>query len=483
MNARTVLFCLALWPLQATANPGPSFVDCTLTGPQGAGEVEAECARVRVPENRDRAGGPSIELLFARIPAVSRSPLPDPLVLLAGGPGQAASEVYPQVAAALSLLNRKRDIWLIDQRGTGGSSPMDCELPEESLFAAPDPAMQRRIATDCHDQLLAEGRDPSRYTTTDYIADLEQMRVAMGVEQINLYGGSYGTRVGLEYLRRHPGAIRGAVLDGVVPPELALGQDHAANLDRALALAFSHCREVPSCARRFGDPAAALTRLREVLRANPVSLPVRHPRTAAPETVELNHDVLAVVARLYAYAPETVALLPLLLDEALQGRGEALVAQAQMVAESLNDAIAMGLSMAVSCSEDAFRIHDDPADAPRLMGQAMTGALREQCAQWSTRPPPDEFTKPVRSDAPVLLLSGEWDPVTPPRYGEQVLAGLPNGRHLVAAGQGHIVLQRGCMPELVTDFVNNLDAASLEADCLSALGPPAFFIDHNGPTP
>ena len=143
----------------------------------------------------------------------------------------------------------------------------------------------------------------------------------------------------------------------------------------------------------------------------------------------------------------------------------------------------MGLSMAVSCSEDAHRVRNDPQDAQRLMGQSMTQALIQQCADWPTRPSPTGFEQPLVSEVPVLLLSGEWDPVTPPRYGERVLEGLVNGRHLVAPGQGHIVLPRGCISRLAAEFVDGLAPAELDDSCLASLGPPPFFIDHNGPTP
>ena len=237
MNKRLFLICAVAWPTLAPAMSNPNFTPCTLTGTTPGVSVEAECSRWVVPENREQPDGRTIELLFARVPAVSKSPRPDPVVLLAGGPGQSATETYPQLAGAFARLNRTRDIWLIDQRGTGGSNPLDCPYPKETMFATPDPALISGIARDCRERLEREGNDLARYTTTDYIADLEQLREAMGVAELNLYGGSYGTRVGLEYLRRHPSAIRSAVLDGVVPPDLGLGQDHASNLDATLAQA------------------------------------------------------------------------------------------------------------------------------------------------------------------------------------------------------------------------------------------------------
>ncbi len=491
MPMRTRLFfCVALLlpaPLYAAEGAPPSardgFEDCRVSLPDGLQEYRARCRHFRVPvDHADPAAG-QLSLFMAKVPARRADPEPDPLVLLAGGPGQAATEVWPSLREALERINRDRDIWLLDQRGTGGSSPLDCDFgPATSLFEATEAEMSQAIA-GCRAQLQAEGRALQHFTTSDMIADLEFVRQALGAPRLNLYGGSYGTRVGLEYLRRHPHAVRSAMLDGVVPPELALGQDHARNLDRALTLAFAACAADSACGGRFGDPARTLSRLRERLRRSAPTLRIHAPRSHEPLERPLTHDVLAVVLRLYAYAPESIALLPLLIDEADQDRLEPLLAQSLMLAEAMNATIQVGLAMSVSCSEDAFRLRNDPADQARLLGQSLTAMLIRECRQWPTKAPPPGFTEALESDVPVLLLSGQWDPVTPPRYAEQVARTLSRVRHLVAPGQGHIVIGRGCMPKLAAAFVDTADPDVVDPQCLTALRPAPFYLNYNGPRP
>jgi pimeloyl-ACP methyl ester carboxylesterase len=199
------------------------------------------------------------------------------------------------------------------------------------------------------------------------------------------------------------------------------------------------------------------------------------PRRHTPREELLSEDLLKAVVRLFAYAPESVALLPLLLHEADQGRPQALMAQAQLLIDSLEDQLAHGMELSVLCTEDAPFLRRRPEDAATLLGESGQELAEAQCAVWPRGELAADFKQPVRAQTPVLLLSGEHDPVTPPRYAAEVAADLPNSRQLLAPGQGHIVLNRGCMPRLVRRFVELLQPAALDAACLEALdGLPAF---------
>ena len=199
--------------------------------------------------------------------------------------------------------------------------------------------------------------------------------------------------------------------------------------------------------------------------------------------VPLSADTLAAVVRLFSYGRDSASLLPLVLDEARQGRPQMLASQAAILLDAMAEGIYHGMQLSVSCSEDMPRLRADPDDAQRVLGDGLTHFMRLQCAQWPTKPIAADFHEPVRVDVPTLLLSGEWDPVTPPSYGDIVAAELPNARHLVLPGQGHIVMRAGCMPELIEEFVSVASSQSLQAECLDSLGPPAVFLSTTGTAP
>ena len=405
--------------------------------------------------------------------------MPDPVLMLAGGPGQSALEAFPAAVTAFREVLRDRDVLLVDQRGTGGSHALACPEPDATAGADPfgDPAAARRFAESCLAGLEADVRF---YSTSDAVLDLEEVRAAIGATRLNLVGVSYGTRVALEYLRRHPDRIRTVVLDGVVPPELALGADHARNLERALDAHFATCEADATCRSLYGSPRARLDALLEELRREPQMVRFRDPLSDVWREEPLTPDAVASVVRLYAYVPQLAAMLPRSLAEAAAGRPEVLMAQAAMIQDLVGEQITYGMQLSVICTEDADRLRIDPADADTLLGNAFVASLLAQCEVWPRGRRPADFNDPVRSERPVLLLSGQLDPVTPPRYGAAVVRHLPNGRHLVAPGQGHNVFGNGCAPLLMGRFIASADAKALDADCLQQLAPPPPFVGSFG---
>ena len=459
---------------------GITFEPCTLAAPGSPAAVSAYCGRLPVAENRAAPDGRSIELAVAFVASRSKQPLPDPVFMLAGGPGQSALESYPAIAGAFGDILRNRNVVLVDQRGTGRSHPLACQPPDgdPSGAAEPaDPAAARRLAEQC---LATLDADPRFFTTSDAVLDLEAVRTAIGAEQLNLVGISYGTRVALEYLRRHPGRTRTVVLDGVVPPDLALGAEHARNLETALDAHFALCEKDPACSRQYGSPRASLDRLLEEVRAQPRLVRYRDPLTDATREDRLTPATVSGLVRMYAYVPLLATMLPRILAEAGAGRPEMLMAQARMIESLAGEQIAQGMQLSVICAEDADRLRVDPADDGTLMGTDFVASLLAQCEVWPRGRRPADFDAPVHSDKPVLLLSGEFDPVTPPRYGEAVLRHLPNGRHLVGRGQGHNVMAAGCAPRLMARFVTDADAKDLDAGCLEQLAPPPPVLGAYG---
>lgn len=483
----TALLLLALWlPAAPVAgNPALQLADCTLEAEDRSLVLDAQCAPLRVAENPAQPNGPQIDLYFAQVPARSREPALDPIVYIAGGPGQAASESFHLIYPVLNALNGQRPLWILDQRGTGRSAPLRCEMSAQEWVQLEDDSAVT-LARQCRETLEAKGHDLRWYGTPEAVEDLEQLRLAMGAPQLNLVAGSYGTRVAQEYMRRYPQAVRTAVLDGLVPPELALGEAHARNLERVLDLLAAHCAERADCTDRFGDLRATLAEVHETLNAgrdSAATLTIPAPRSGEPLDLPMTGDLLAAVVRLFSYGADSISLLPLVVDQAAVGRLQLLASQAAMLLEAMGDGIYHGMQLSVSCSEDLPRLQPDPADAERLLGNALTHFMALQCAQWPTKPVPASFSEPLKVPVPTLLLSGEWDPVTPPAYGEQVAGLLSASRHLVAPGQGHIVMRRGCAPDLVDTFVKTADAQALDAECLQELGPPAIFLTTTGTAP
>jgi len=330
---------------------------------------------------------------------------------------------------------------------------------------------------------VQEKADPRYYTTTIAAHDLEAVRQALGAPQFDLVGVSYGTRMAQQYLLRYPDGVRSLVLDSVAPNELVLGAEFAENLETALKAQFSLCTKTPACAKAFPDPYASLIRLRDELRAKPQTYEFRDPVTFAPTHKRLDDYALAGLVRLFAYSPETAALLPLSIAEGLKGNYAPLAGQSQLLTGDLSELRDNGMQISVICAEDADLLTPRPQDKDTVLGTALIDVIRTQCEVWPRGARPDDFHAPLKSDKPILVLEGEFDPVTPPRYGEQLLKGLTNARLLVAKGQGHNVIGRGCIPRLVADFVDRLAPKDLDTHCADVLGPTPAYIDFNGAAP
>jgi pimeloyl-ACP methyl ester carboxylesterase len=474
-------------PVPATPGRPSSFRPCRLEHPTGIVAFPAECATLRVPEDPQRTAGRTIELAIARVAAISRRKSADPLFLVAGGPGMGTQAMYPMVAAAFARIGRDRDLVLLDQRGTGRSASLACELGEDDLDDG-DPAQVSALTQRCLASLRGAGRDVRPYTTSVAVQDLERVRAALGYERINLYGVSYGTRVAQHYLRRFPQRVRSVVLDGVVPPGLALGPAMALDAEAALARILARCRTDAACRAAFGDPTTDYRALRAALAAAPVALTVADPATGTPRALRFGARHLAAVLRLASYADAQASLLPMALHEAQAKRNfTPLAGLFLMSSDGLRDSLAYGMHNTVVCSEDLPFVDAGAVDRARLaatyLGTAMLDSLRAICGAWPTGPVDADFRDPLSSDVPVLLLSGSDDPVTPPAGADVALRGLARARHLVVDGHGHGQVGVECMDRVLADFLREADPARLDATCVAKARPAPFFTSPSGPPP
>jgi pimeloyl-ACP methyl ester carboxylesterase len=441
-----------------------AFHSCTLAPDLGVQTVDAQCSTLEVPENHAAPNGRKISLAIAWIPARGEAE-PDPVFMIAGGPGQSALESYPGIAPAFAETNKKRNIVLVDQRGTGSSHRLICKDTEGRSAVVEDEtaglAGARDFAAKCAG-ILSKDTDLRFYSTTDAIQDLDVVRRAIGADTINLMGVSYGTRVAQQYAMRYPQHTRTVTIDGVVPNSLVLGNEHARNLEASLNLQFGRCGQDPGCKDKLGDPRERLNTLMAKLAKDPPMVSFRDAITGEARQEKLTPGHIAILARMFAYAPQAAGLLPLELNEAAQGRYEPIMALSNLLDSTISGQIMHGMQLSVICTEDVGEMKVNEADRNSLLGVDMINAMQAQCAVWPKGERPANFRQPLAGKVPVLILSGEFDPVTPPRYGDEVARSLPNSRHLVVRGQGHNVLPVGCMPKLFAAFIASADAKCLD---------------------
>jgi len=460
--------------------------DCRINAGPGHPGIKARCGTMLRPENPDDPGSPDITLRIAVVPALNLNPENDPIVPIAGGPGQGSVEFYAAYRGAFEPLRRNRDILLVDQRGTGESSRMDCPIDDDVILFESEFSLEDTLQfiSDCLDDLP---HDPRYFTTSVAVTDLEAVRVALGYAKLNLYGVSYGTRVAQHFARRYPDSTRTVVIDGVVPPQVSLGPEIATESQKAVDNILARCVEDPACNERFPEIEASFARIVAELRVAPVDIVVPNPNTGRMEALSFGEAQLAGAVRLLAYNPATIALLPLFIHEAAEGNWVPLGAQFMMTALQMSDALALGMHNAVMCTEDMPFLDRTTIDYTGIetsyMGSFQLETLEAMCEIWPAGPIDDEFKVPLATDLPVLLLSGDADPITPPRYAKLAAVDMTNFLPLEGRHQGHGQIAVGCTSRLIADFVDAADPAVIDAACMERNFVMPFFLDFSGPAP
>lgn len=464
------------------------FREC-LVSSQGM-DRKVQCAWYEVAENPQAQDGNKIRLFVARLPAKRHvKHINDPVLFIAGGPGQAASESYLFADHIWESLAKNRDFYLIDQRGTGYSNYMGCDdlLNNEQLVNMDyDSEKVKQLARDCVAMLPGDARF---YTTDITVQDFDELRSALGIEKWNLLGVSYGTRVATHYMRSFPKSVRTVVLDSVVPPQHILGSEIAARSQQTLDVLFERCETNSQCHERMPELRKNVEALLSKLDDDPVSIRVENFKTGKIEDMTFTREHLVTLVRMYLYNPRTLALLPPMLHEAAQNGNYSPIARAATnTAENLQNSMATGLHNGVMCTEEYpyyENISEDEKDASRssYMGMDLIQLMQDVCSVWPQGETIAAMKEPLISDIPTLLLSGEFDPITPPAYAEKTLQTLSNARHLVLKGQGHFVSGTGCTPHLVEKFVTDASSASLNTRCLDRISAAPLYLNFNGAAP
>lgn len=481
--AAVALAVLALNAVGARADalePARELSDCHVPGIAHG----VKCGVLQRLLDPARPQGPVIDVHYVVVPAMARRKLPDAVFLLAGGPGQSAIGVAPQVMALFSRLNNRRDIVFVDQRGTGRSAPLDCpDEGRESLVDQADRDRQLERLMQCKAALsklpyIHSESDLGFFTTTLAVQDLEAVRLQLGGPRIDLVGISYGTRAGLEYTRQFPAAVRRSVLDAVAPPDMVLPASFSTDGQAALDALLRSCTQQPAC-------QAAYPRLQADWHALLASLPkpvtATQPLFGTPEQLLLTRDIVLGAVRGALYAPSTASALPAAITDAAAGRYDALIGVGSMLTSTRKGSqIAMGMHFSVVCAEDAPRLAGSTDTPGADFGNDFEALYRRVCAHWPRGAVPPAFYEVPRTTSPTLLFSGGIDPATPPRHGERIATALGAlAHHVVVPNAGHGVLGIGCARDLVFRFIDAADdAAALAIDtaCVASIPRPGVFI-------
>ena len=476
--AAASLALAACHPVDTAPRPALALEACRLPGVDDA----ARCGTFDVWEDRTAKKGRRIGINVAVVPARIRTHEPDPVFVFAGGPGQGAVALASDVMPLFSRLNDLRDIVFIDQRGTGASHPLDCDEGEDSpLQSVFEDALPEDLVKKCLAQLDA---DPRQYVTSIAVEDIDDVRAALGYAKVNLWGGSYGTRVELEYLRRHGEHVRSMVLDGVAPATMKLPLSFVADGDAALAKLVGDCAADALCRLTYPDLRGTIESLRSRLARRPVRAAIQDPRTGERETIDVTENVFLSGLFRPLYVAELASLLPFGIASAARGDFNPLLAQNLEFADDVSENLSLGMHLAIVCSEDIPLVTPaDLAAADRsFFGRALVNDFVRACRDWPRGPVPADYYTPVASNVPALVLSGGIDPATPPRHAEQVVATLPNARHLIAPHLGHGVSLHGCAPHLVEDFIRKGSAATLDGSCLAKIPRPLYMLPLGAPS-
>jgi pimeloyl-ACP methyl ester carboxylesterase len=440
-------------------------------------EQRAECGRFTVFEDRAAGAGRTLALRVT----VVRSPAPkpaEPVVFLAGGPGEPGHGLIGLARGALLPVLEARDFVFVDVRGSGDSGRIDCDKPG----LASDPAV---IFTDlfpvdllqaCREELAARA-DLRLYTTELAVDDLDDLRRALGHERVLAWGGSYGTRLALTWLQRHPASLAGAVLDGVAPAQNAIGLHFARDAQAALDRALAACRSDAVCTAAAPDPSGDLAQLLRRLDAGEATGTVRPADGGPAVTVRLSRGHFGYAVRGMLYDPRNVPQLAAWIHQAAASGDFSVFAQAYYDRDvSLWPYLAIGDYLSVVCTEDVPRYREEDivtATAGTFLGDYLVRQYRQACAVWPRGEVSEAFYEPIAADVPVLLLSGAYDPSTPPRWAELAAGHLPVSLHVVLSNGAHGAVRSECGGALTRRFLTTASLDGLDRSCADQ-GPLRF---------
>ena len=427
-------------------------------------------------EDRKTRRGRKINLHITILPATGPEHAPDPIFFLAGGPGQAATSLAAMLAS--SPLRRNRDIVLVDQRGTGRSNPLQCNLSGslDDLQGYLDELFSLDALQKCREE-LQKIADLRLYTTPIAMDDLNEVRQALRYDKINLMGGSYGTRAALVYMRRHPESVRAAVIKGVAPIAFTNPLHHARGAQDSLDLIFEECLKDTECNRAFPNLKTKFDAIAARLKKGAVDVSISHPTTRKPALVKLSYDAFAEGLRVMTYSSSATRLVPLMIDLAYGGNYGPFTERALASNRALREQLHFGMLLSVVCAEDVPRIDPkriEQETAGTYLGDVRVRGQMAVCDIWPRGEVPASYGQPVRASTPTLVISGKFDPVTPPRWGAEAARHLPNSLHVITPN--HHDLSGPCIDSMTEQFLASASVKGLDTSCAKMMRRQTFRL-------
>ncbi len=477
---RRLFFCLSLGlsSLASAQDAGPAL---TLTPCRVPGtNLDARCGTLPVPEDRGKVAGRKIALRVLLLPATGPKPATDPIVPVPGGPGGSVIASAAGWARILSEARAERAILFVDPRGTGESEVLDCDLDDArghlgGYFRDFMPLDRVRA---CRAE-LEKRVDLTAYSTESIADDLEAVRAALGFPALNLYGVSGGTRQAQVYLARYPARVRSLVLGGVLAPGFRLPLNYAKDGQQAFDSLAAACRADSACQRAYPRFAEQFDLVLQRLAASPARVAIARPN-GITDTVTVTKDIFAEQIRTQLYNPFKAANLPYVVSQG--AAGDFLPFTETVVpgrTQQPADGIAIGHFLAITCTEDLPRIEENEVareTAGTFLGDYRVRQQQRACAEWPrARLSPGHFTAAVRN-VPTLFISGDADPVTPPRWAEAAAKYLPNSISLVWHGGGHVPLNNACAERIAARFIATASPRGLDTACIADFRRPAFVV-------
>jgi pimeloyl-ACP methyl ester carboxylesterase len=440
-------------------------------------EIPVACVTIDVPRDYDRPEEGTLALAAVIVPASTGRPAPDPLLVLAGGPGQSATSLAGPLAPLLTNARRQRDVILFDVRGTGLSEPLPCAIPKARVSAAHDAPPSsflemRAVAARCLSEL---GDRVLHHTALEIVKDIERFRAARGYERLNLWGGSFGTRIAQHYVRAHGERVRAVVLDAVAPVGMSILATGARTPDAALERMLEACRVDAACAAAFPALSAELARLLAEASGSAIRRPAIDPVTGAAGVTAFDYFTLTNTIRVALYSRVTTELLPFAISSAAAGRLAPLLGIAG--AMSSDASLSLGAQLSMLCAED-WALAREGGSAARTGGFMRDGYYEifdEGCELWPSETLPASMQQPFTSDVPVLAISGEWDPVTPPELAEQALRQFKTSTHVVVPRGFHTNSHDPCVARIVASFLDDPIAGGRDHACVDATAALGFM--------
>ena len=441
-------------------------------------DEEVRCGRYEVYENRAARKGRKIGLNIVVLPAKGPKVAADPLVFLAGGGVAPATSYAPFLNDAYANLRRQRDIFLVDQRGTGGSNPLECDLSTDPANAEyRDEGRFLAAVRRCRGELEKKA-DLRYYTTPIAMDDLDEVRGWLGYPRLNLFGVSYGSTAAMVYVRQHPERARTVALQGVVPIDVPMWLEAPRSSQQALDQVFAACARQPGCHDAFPELESEFGALLKRLAEKPVKVKVSTVETGQEVEVTIDDEILRFFAFRALYSASRLHDLPLLVHLADQGDYQPLAERVTLKGAS---GIPKGIYLSIVCSE-IIPLFDPgalpAATAGTFMGGFRVGREVSACREWARGWLPPGFWKPVKSNVPVLAMNGALDHATPPRYGEHVAQSLAHARHLVLPNRGHNDTDP-CVNGMIEAFVIAGSLAGLDTSCLAKTEDLSFALKRD----